>query len=384
MDGENDLEEQLTSYHICKLPTDSQDVPLKLEAPEEPKDYPPAKKKRDSPRNGIPAQTAQASYKDKSCFRLEVFTVESAKQVPQEILGDVPAPEPTRTAEQLPGAYRGQQLMNSGNSLASSSRNSQDNSSTVNVGNSSTKMWYQLPAEEVNESPPVSQLTQLTPTRVSSRSTKGQAPLRLLDLPDKNEAPMRVLQPPPNPMSQIFPPNSRRKQNIITSPPVACIKIEDDDDDVCIVNTQPPTQPPPPPPPQQPPAPKVQPIIEARHVIKLVTSVPVAKYPCEFCGAKFELWNQRDSHMGNVHRIGGVFVCFVCQKAAREFYIREEAIFQTPHYHLLQAHLAESHKITGQPRGFQCPYCVIHPANYEALVKHLTADHDTAALMFMT
>lgn len=85
--------------------------------------------------------------------------------------------------------------------------------------------------------------------------------------------------------------------------------------------------------------------------------------------------------MSSVHRIGGVFVCFVCQKAAREFYIREEAIFQTPHYHLLQAHLAESHKITGQPRGFQCPYCVIHPANYEALVKHLTADHDTAALM---
>ncbi|XP_059617211.1 uncharacterized protein LOC132262090 [Phlebotomus argentipes] len=340
MDIENDLEEQLTSYHICKLPTSasSSETPTSTES-----DSVPARKKAkiaDTTNRvpiggiGLPGKASNGSD-----YRLEVFTVESAQQSPPLTLQD--SPERTRG-----------HVVNTGSEI------------TVLAGES-PKVWYQLPA--------LAPLTQqietpaLPPTRVSARVTKGQTPLRLLDLPDK--APVPVIQHPPGPQVQTSTGKSQiiRQSAALASPVVSnpvVIKIEDDD--------------------EQPAAPAnatVQPVVEApRHVIKLLTSVPVSKYPCEFCGTTFTLWNQRENHMNSQHRINGLFTCFVCQQAAREYYITNAAIFSTPHYHFLQAHLADSHKITGQPRGFQCPYCSLHPANYEALVKHLTSVHDTSAL----
>ncbi|XP_055681644.1 uncharacterized protein LOC129789050 [Lutzomyia longipalpis] len=424
MDVENDLEEQLTSYHICKLPTESLPDELnvqkaiKTEIEVLPVDEEPPKKRRLKRNEEIQDTTwlpsvPQASRKtaQKSNYRLEVFTVESARtttqipeEPPEEILSASPG-IPNYALGSIVNLRTQAQPGNTSTSRASASNGRSAAASSTAEQGFSSKIWYQLPGNE-DESVPVQaspQISKRNPVQTQPPVVKLNLPLQIQpSVVKRNTIPLNIQASVINsntfsgqlanvlrttnlplqiPSSQIqaltqqsqgaAPKNLRKRQNVqqntVQSPPVVTIKIEDDDDDVSVVNAPPPA-----------PIRLVEPA-ETRHIIKLVTSVPVSKYPCEFCGCTFELWNQRDTHMAT-HRIDGEYICFICQKAVLEYYITEDSVFRTPHYHFLQAHLAESHKITGQPRGFECPYCSIHPANYAALVQHLTQDHDTSSL----
>ncbi|GAB0093260.1 hypothetical protein DMENIID0001_083390 [Sergentomyia squamirostris] len=364
MDAENDLEEQLTSYHICKLPSDGQENEnigtIESENP------PPCKKTKPG---GYTAK-ASATPKSRDNYTLEVFTVETQATNSSKEAETPIEPAKKTPSYKVPGEQPATSQAQSGNK-----RRVYSNSKRLhtNVDESEkSRTWYQLPKQQ----------------SVQQGNNSAQAPSQMQIVLNYDQNLMNsqnVSLSSPASVKQSENRVQRMVQQNETSSPVAYIKIEDDDDDVCVINNSVSSTPQAANPPIQiislPPPLAQQPQSEVRHVIKLVTSVPVSRYPCEFCGAVFELWNHRENHIETKHKVNGMLTCYVCVKAAATFYIKEESIYRNPHYHYLQAHLAESHKVTGQPRGFQCPYCSISPASYTALVQHLTFDHDTAALM---